>query len=79
MRISAIEFFKLCKLCKIYPVVITFAADPGYADGDLIRIDNVQGSTELNNNTYYVKSVTYSSGSDYYYGLYKGSSHFKTR
>ena len=23
-RISAIEFFKLCKLCKIYPVVITF-------------------------------------------------------
>ena len=21
---SAIEFFKLCKLCKIYPVVITF-------------------------------------------------------
>lgn len=24
VRISAIEFFKLCKLCKIYPVVITF-------------------------------------------------------
>ena len=23
-KISAIEFFKLCKLCKIYPVVITF-------------------------------------------------------
>ena len=23
-RISAIEFFKLCKLCKVYPVVITF-------------------------------------------------------
>ena len=23
-RVSAIEFFKLCKLCKIYPVVITF-------------------------------------------------------
>lgn len=22
--ISAIEFFKLCKLCKIYPTVITF-------------------------------------------------------
>ena len=24
IRISAIEFFKLCKLCKVYPVVITF-------------------------------------------------------
>lgn len=23
-KISAIEFFKLCKLCKVYPVVITF-------------------------------------------------------
>ncbi len=24
LKISAIEFFKLCKICKIYPVVITF-------------------------------------------------------
>lgn len=23
-KISAIEFFKLCKLCKVYPVVISF-------------------------------------------------------
>jgi hypothetical protein len=54
----------------VNPVVITFGTDPGYSDSDLIRVDNISGSTELNNNTYYVKSITYSSGSDYYYELY---------
>lgn len=39
-------------------VTITTSVDPGFVNSDLVRIDGIVGSTELNGNTYYVKRET---------------------
>ena len=52
---------------SLTPIQITFASDPGFSSADLIKIDGVIGTVELNNNTYYVKPLsTYVSGITYY-------------
>lgn len=40
-----------------YPMVVSYAVDPGYTTGELVRFDNVVGSIGLNNKTYYLKKI----------------------
>ena len=39
-------------------VRVTTATNSGFTTNDLVRIDGVEGSTQLNNNTYYVRVIT---------------------
>lgn len=40
------------------PVVLNFNTDPGFLTGDLIRIDGVQGTIELNQMNFYVEKIS---------------------
>jgi len=51
------------------PVQLTFESDPNFNSGDLIRIDGIRGTTELNQMSFYVDKVSATE-----YLLYKDSS-----
>jgi len=55
------------------PVRLTFTTDPNFSLGDLIRIDGIAGSVELNNKTFYVNPVTILGDPNYYVDLYTDS------
>ena len=40
------------------PMEVTFTSDPGFVDTDIIRIDDVSGTTGINNMTYYVDKIS---------------------
>jgi hypothetical protein len=47
------------------PVVVTFSQSRLFVDGDRIKLDNISGTTELNNGIYYVRKT-----GDFTYELY---------
>jgi hypothetical protein len=52
------------------PVVVTTSNDPNLTSGQQILITGVVGTTQLNNNRYYVDNVTNTGGTTYTFELY---------
>lgn len=67
--IFAINYIDITKT----PAQISFTSNPGFVNGNEILIQGVLGTTVLNGNTYYVKSITVSGDTNYHYELYTDS------
>lgn len=67
--IFAINFIDITKT----PAQISFTANPGFVNGNEILIQGVLGTSVLNGNTYYVKSIVVSGDTNYHYELYADS------
>lgn len=67
--IFAINYIDITKT----PAQISFTSNPGFTNGNEILIQGVLGTSVLNGNTYYVKSIVVSGDTNYHYELYADS------